>query len=155
MPHTFDTPRSQAAIEQLLALVTVKAYTRDQLQVAMGKSKPTVQRYLTHLQEEPRRIYVAKWIRTEGNLAPAYRAGSKKDAKRPPPPSKNFYNVRRWQRIKADPHKHALVLAQHRLYAARDRLKKNPNTWLSALLPGPVGAIPRTPPRRRAEHAEQ
>lgn len=155
MSYTFDTPRSLETIEKFLALLEEKPRTRDELQVALALSKPGVQRYLTHLRAAPRRVYICRWVPTTGNLAPVYAKGSRKDAKRPIRPSMKERQVLRWQKIKEDPEKHKHYLHRHRLGAAVRRLRSNPQTWLSALLPGPVGAIPRTPPRRRAEHAEQ
>jgi hypothetical protein len=146
----------QRMLQAVLGLLTVKARTREELQVALGVSKPTARRYLELLRTEPRRVFICRWQHTTGNLAPVYAPGNKADKKRPKRPTAYQYYQIRWKRIKADPTKHAQVLHQHRLDAARRRLKANPNTWLSALIIAPVGAIPRTPPtRRRAEHAEQ
>lgn len=150
------TEHGQRMLQAVLDLLEAKPRTREALQVALGVSKPTARRYLELLRTEPRRVFITRWEHTTGNLAPVYAKGDRADRKRPRRPTKYEYYQMRWKRIKADPAKHAQVLHQHRLDAARRRLKSNPNTWLSALTIGPVGAIPRTPPtRRRAEHAEQ
>lgn len=152
---TFDTERGQKALAAVLDQLKAGPKTRDELQVALRIRKPTAGRYLVFLMAAPRRVYIADWKTTAGNLAPVYALGDLPDKKRPPRPPKQKRDQIRWKRIKADPVKRALVATQHRLAAARRRLKANPNTWFSALVIGPVGAIPRTPPRRRAEHAEQ
>lgn len=155
MAYKFDTPHTLATIEKLLALLEVKPRTRDELQVALGLSKPAMRNYLGHLMAEPRHVYIKRWAPTTGNLAPVYAKGRRKDAKRPIRPSMKERQVLRWQKIKADPDKHKHYLHRHRVGAAVRRLRSNPQTWLSALMPGPVGAKPRELPNRRAEHAEQ
>lgn len=146
--------RGQRMLSAILDLLEAKARTREALQDALGMSKPTARRYLELLRAEPRQVYICRWEHTGGNLAPVYAKGNKADRKRPRRPTKYEYYQIRWKRIKADPDKHAQVLHQHRLDAARRRLQSNPNTWLSALIIGPVGAIPRQPPSRSAPHAE-
>lgn len=152
---TFDTERGQKALAAVLDQLKGRARTREQIQTALGISKATVRRYLAFLMAEQRRVYICRWQHTAGNLAPVYALGDRADRKRPKRPTAYEYYQIRWKRIKTDPDKHAQVLRQHRLAAARQRLKANPNTWFSALVIGPVGAIPRTPPRRSAVHAEQ
>lgn len=137
---TFTSPRAQKTIAEILRVLAEKRRTRAELEHDLHLSKPTVRRYLAHLMAEPRRVFIGRWEHTEGNLRPVYAAGSRKDAARPAPPTRRERNIVRWQEIKADPDKHHEVLQAARVIAAVRRTRATPQTWLSALIPGPVGS---------------
>mgnify|MGYP000318104059 CR=1 FL=1 len=135
---TFTSPRAQKTIADMLRALGQRRMTREQLEAELHLSKASARRYLAHLQAEPRRVFVARWSRTGGNLAPVYALGSRKDAMRPVSPTRRERNVERWQEIKADPAKHHVVLRTARVAAAIRRTRATPQTWMSALIPGPI-----------------
>lgn len=135
---TFTSPRAQKTIADMLRVLGQQRIKREQLEAELHLSKASVRRYLAHLQAEPRRIFVARWSHTGGNLAPVYAAGSRKDAPRPAPPTRRERNVVRWQTIKSDPAKHHVILRTARVAATVRRTRATPQTWMSALIPGPV-----------------
>lgn len=89
-------------------------------------------------------VHVAKWKQdsTGAYRSPVYAAGPGVDAARPEPQSEHEKCARYWARLKADPHRHA-----H--YLQRNRMRKVPQTWLSALMPQSKGGarVATTPPR--------
>lgn len=89
-------------------------------------------------------VHVAKWKQdsTGAYRSPVYAAGPGVDAPRPEPQSEHEKCARYWARLKADPHRHA-----H--YLQRNRMRKVPQTWLSALMPQSKGGarVATTPPR--------
>lgn len=79
-------------------------------------------------------VHVTKWKQdsTGAYRSPVYAAGPGVDAARPAPQSEHEKSARHWKKLKSDPHRHA-----H--YLQRNRMRKVPQTWLSALMPQPKG----------------
>jgi hypothetical protein len=75
------------------------------------------------------RIHVVSWRQDASGAwrSPVYAVGAAADAERPAPQSEHEKCARYWVRLKADPHRHG-----H--YLQRNRMRKNPQTWLSALM---------------------
>lgn len=75
------------------------------------------------------RIYISGWKQdaTGAWRSPVYEAGTGQDVPRPGPQSQREKGARAWQKLKADPHRHGLLLQ-------RNRMRKNPQTWFSALM---------------------
>lgn len=132
--HTFASPKAQAKIARILAALEQQPMTRDELQCLLGIAKPTMRRYIAHLHAEPRRIFVKRWRPTTGKPAPVYAVGSRKDAAPPRPATRTERNQLEWQRIKADPDRHARVKAAARIYGRIKRVRQTPQPWFAALL---------------------
>lgn len=89
-------------------------------------------------------VHVATWKQDSAGAyrSPVYAAGLGADATRPAPQSEHEKSARHWKKLKSDPHRHA-----H--YLLRNRMRKVPQTWLSALMLQPKGGArpAATPPR--------
>jgi len=132
--HTFSSPKAQAKIARILAALEQQPMTRDELQCLLGIAKPTMRRYIAHLTTAPRLIHIRRWKRTTGKPAPVYAVGSRKDAAPPRVATRTERNQLEWQRIKADPDRHARVKATARVYARIKRACATPQPWFAALL---------------------
>jgi hypothetical protein len=75
------------------------------------------------------KVRIARWraARAGGYPSPVYAVGSAPDAPRPKPQTGSESSARYWKKLKADPHRHG-----HHLQ--RNRMRKKPQTWLSALM---------------------
>lgn len=76
------------------------------------------------------KLHIAGWKQDASGAyrSPVYAAGPGDDAARPAPQTEHEKSARHWAKIKADPHRHAHLLQ-------RNRMRKTPQTWLSALMP--------------------
>lgn len=76
-------------------------------------------------------VHVAAWKQDASGAyrSPVYAAGAGSDAARPDPQSVHEKGARAWARLRADPHRHGLHLQ-------RNRMRKTPQTWASALFTG-------------------
>lgn len=76
-------------------------------------------------------VHVETWRQDASGAyrAPVYAAGAGSDAARPEPQSVHEKGARAWAKLKADPHRHGLHLQ-------RNRMRKTPQTWASALFAG-------------------
>lgn len=132
--HTFTTPKAQAKITRILTALEQQPMTRDELQCLLGIAKPTMRRYIAHLTSAPRLIHIRRWKRTTGMPAPVYAIGSRKDAAPPRIATRTERNQLEWQRIKADPDRHARVKAAARVHGRIQRVRQTPQPWFAALL---------------------
>lgn len=75
------------------------------------------------------RVHITSWKQdaTGAWRSPVYAAGAGQDAPRPGPQSQREKGARAWQKLKADPHRHGLLLQ-------RNRMRRKPQTWFSALV---------------------
>lgn len=130
---TFATTRSLRAIERITWRLSITPMTADDLAEKVCLSLSSVQNYLAHLQQEPRRVRIQGYEPGIGPTAPIYALGSAPDAQR----RKKMTAADRFKALKADPEKYQRTLALRRLSSLRRRAAKAPEGWASALL-GPV-----------------
>lgn len=130
---TFATARSLRAIDRISRQLSITPMTADGLTKKVCLSLSSVQKYLAHLQQEPRRVRIRGYEPGIGPTAPIYALGSAPDAKR----RKKMSAVDRFKALKADPEKYQRALALRRLCRLRRRAAKAPEGWASALL-GPM-----------------
>jgi hypothetical protein len=132
--HTFSTPKAKAKIDRIVTELEKMPMTRDELQCLLAVAKPTMRRYLTHLRDEPKRIYVKRWRSSgSGRFSPIYAAGNLPDAPEPIGMSRRERNVLQWQRIKADRDRHDRMKAAARVNGAIKRVRAAPQPWFAAL----------------------
>lgn len=108
-----------------------KPQSVDELAESCRCSIAYVRKYMALLlKEAPRRIYVCEWRRPHGKgpLTKVYAAGCRKDVKRPV-----ITASQRFQELKRDKDKHARSLLLRRLWAARRRMRDEPQQWFAAL----------------------
>lgn len=137
--QNFTTPRAQATLGRILTALAEKPMTTAQLSELLHLSKPPVRRYLCYLmvavEDKPRQVYVRKWNPTAGGpWTPVYALGSRKDVPAPKRLTKHEYNARSWQRIVSNKSKHEEELKRRRVDDKIRNTKKNPQTWMSALM---------------------
>jgi hypothetical protein len=127
---TFTDPRSQRKIKEILAVLATDRMGSKKLAARVNLSQSSVQNYLMFLREEPRRVRICGYEEGLGPTAPLYGLGSAPDAARPPKrtPSDRF------QALKANPEAYQKSLALRRHGKLREKLAKQPQSWLSALL---------------------
>jgi predicted ArsR family transcriptional regulator len=111
---------------QILKLLRSKGMTAAGVVDELGLKRARI--YVFDLHSEGS-VHISGWQQrpSGGSPAPIYAAGSGPDAVRPATQSVHEKCARAWARLKADPHRHGLHLK-------RNRLRKNPQTWLSALM---------------------
>lgn len=111
---------------QILKLLEARPRTAAQLVADMFLQRARIYVFDLHAAGKVR---IASWeIRPDGGYpSPVYAVGSGPDAQRPAPQTSHEACARYWAKLKADPHRHA-----HHLQ--RNRLRKKPQTWLSALM---------------------
>lgn len=114
--------------EQILKLLRTRSRTGAELVGAMHLERARI--YVLEL-HAAKKVYIADWHPQPngGYPAPIYAAGSKPDVPRPPAMTHSQKSARHWAKLKADPHRHGLHLQ-------RSRMRKNPQTWASALFVG-------------------
>ena len=120
MPEmSFTTPRAEARIARMLAVLAEQPMSRPQIQDALFMSKSTAYLYLNFLQAAPRRVYIVRYDppETVGRHTPVYALGRKRDAVEPPRVPKS----KRWREMKADSLAHAMHLAARRRRAIKPR----------------------------------
>lgn len=111
--------------EQILKKLGARQMTAAELASEMHLQRARV--YLIDLHAEGK-VYVSGWRQDAfgGWRFPVYAVGSVPDVARPKPQDGHEKCARYWARLKADPHRHG-----H--YLQRNRMRKKPQTWLSAL----------------------
>jgi predicted ArsR family transcriptional regulator len=112
--------------KQILKLLAAKQMTGAEVNDEVGLKRARI--YVLELYAEGS-VHIAGWQQrpSGGSPAPVYAAGSASDAPRPTTQTVHEKCARAWAKLKADPHRHGLHLK-------RNRLRKNPQTWLSALM---------------------
>lgn len=112
--------------KQILKILRVKKLTGAEINSELGLKRARI--YVIELYAQGR-VHIAGWQQrpTGGSPAPVYAAGRAPDAPRPTTQSVHEKCARAWAKLKADPHRHGLHLQ-------RNRLRKKPQTWLSALM---------------------
>ena len=113
--RTFDSAQSRTKIALILGILESEHLTAEEIGQRIHASKSSVQRFLTHLRDEPKRVYIADYKTGPSTPAPMYAKGGKKDAKVPRKTKAQY-----WQEVKADPVRLARTLET----AARGRAKK-------------------------------
>jgi hypothetical protein len=111
---------------QIVKVLRTKRLTAAELNDEVGLKRARI--YVIELHAE-KRVHIAGWKKrdTGGSPAPIYAAGRGPDAPRPATQTVHEKCARAWRKLKADPHRHGLHLQ-------RNRLRKRPQTWLSALM---------------------
>ena len=111
---------------QILALLEDRPRTAKDVVHQMGLQRARI--YIFNLQAAGQ-VYIKGWKQgaAGGYPAPVYAVGDLPDLPRPAASTQYEKNARHWARLKADPHRHGLLLQ-------RNRMRKKPQTWLSALM---------------------
>lgn len=122
-------PKGVVTVEDRKAqiLKLIGARQMSSAEVAESMSLQRARQYVCELHAAGK-LYIAAWrARADGGSSvPLYAVGSLPDVPRPAPMTEHQKNARHWAKLKADPHRHGLLLQ-------RNRLRKKPATWASAL----------------------
>lgn len=112
--------------KQILKLLAAKKLTAAEVNDEVRLKRARI--YVLELYAEGS-LHISGWQQrpSGGSPAPVYAAGSSLDAPRPRTQTVREKCARAWAKLKADPHRHGLHLK-------RNRLRKKPQTWLSALM---------------------
>lgn len=110
---------------QILELIG--AGRKSSTEVVEAMNLPRAKIYMIELHAE-KKLHIAKWRPNPdgGYPTPLYAVGDKPDVERPPAMTNAQKGARHWAKLKADPHRHGLLLQ-------RNRMRKKPQTWASAL----------------------
>jgi hypothetical protein len=130
--NTFDSSNTRYNIERILAaLVEPKTYA--QLCAELHMTNRSARRYLTHLRAEPnRRVYIKKFMSTNGCQFPLFALGSKPDAKKTVKTNAEF--SAQWRaKMKVTPELRERATRYEAARWAAKKALRTPTTWFSAL----------------------
>jgi hypothetical protein len=111
---------------QILAVMGARWMTAKEVVAELGVQRARLYVFQLH---DAGRLHIVAWRQHPkgGYPAPVYAVGAREDAPRPAAQSEHEKCARYWAKLKADPHRHG-----H--YLQRNRMRKQPQTWLSALM---------------------
>lgn len=111
---------------QILRLLEEKPMTAKEVVTEMNLQRARIYMFRLH---QAGKVHISAWRQQAagGYPSPVYAAGPGEDVSRPEAQSEHEKCARYWAKLKADPHRHG-----H--YLQRNRMRKQPQTWLSALM---------------------
>lgn len=131
---TFNTARAERQIARILAALA-EPHTLPQLMAKLHLGRATLYRYLRHLGDDnDRRVRIAKYERTEGCKAPVYALGNAPDAPCPPKDDRKTRRKRERASLLADVERLDRHKAKKRIQKKLAKVRKAPQSWLSALM---------------------
>lgn len=129
----FTDPRSIATVARILAALVVKPMTTKEMTATLHMSKSNAVRYIRFLRTAPTRIRIVDYQPGGGRAAPIYGCGNEPDAPHPGQASPKLKYARARKAVTKDSETFDRHLAKRRSYERIVKIRKTPQSWLSAL----------------------
>lgn len=131
--HTFDSSNTRHNVARMLeALATPMTYL--ELEAKLHMSHRSVQLYLWHLRNEPRRVRISGYRMIDSRWQKVFGLGSGPDAPAPKKQSEKKRNALYRAKVKADPELRLKATLREKAKWAAKKATAKPQSWLSALM---------------------